>query len=101
MIKQVSVEEVHSLLGNSVITLIDVRTPQEFTRGAIQGSINIPVDELGKKIESLIPDKNKTIYLYCLSGARSESAAHILTNLGYSNAYSMTNGLLMWRSKKY
>lgn len=101
MSKQVSVEDVHAALGNSEVAIIDVRTPGEFLRGSIQGSTNIPVDEIREKIESVILEKEKTIYLYCLSGSRSETAANILTGLGYTNAYSMTNGLLMWRSKKY
>ncbi|MCX6732504.1 MAG: rhodanese-like domain-containing protein [Candidatus Roizmanbacteria bacterium] len=101
MSKQVSVEDVHSTLGSPTIALIDVRTPGEFARGPIQGSINIPVDEIREKIEDAVPDKEKTIYLYCLSGSRSETAANILTGLGYTNAFSMTNGLLMWRSKRY
>jgi rhodanese-related sulfurtransferase len=101
MSKQVSVEIVHAALGNPEVALIDVRTQGEFSRGSIQGSINISVDEIREKIEAIIPDKNKTIYLYCLSGSRSETAANILTGLGYTNACSMSNGLLMWRSKKY
>lgn len=101
MSKQISVEDVHAALGNTEVAIIDVRTSGEFLRGSIQGSTNIPVDEIREKIESVIPDKEKAIYLYCLSGSRSETAANILTGLGYTNAYSMTNGLLMWRSKKY
>jgi rhodanese-related sulfurtransferase len=101
MSKQVTPDEVHISLGNPKIIRIDVRTPGEFLKGAIQGSINIPVDEIREKIESVILDKDQTIYLYCLSGSRSETAANILTGLGYTNAYSMTNGLLMWRLKKY
>jgi rhodanese-related sulfurtransferase len=99
--KQVQAEEVHAALTNKSIMIIDVRTPGEFLKGSIAGSINIPVDILAEKIKSVIPDQNKTIYLYCLSGSRSETAAHILAGLGYTQAYSMSHGLLMWRSKKY
>ena len=101
MSKQVSADDVHRALGNKDVAIIDVRTSGEFSRGAIMGSINIPVDVIRQQIEAAIPDKEKTIYLYCLSGSRSETAAYILEGLGYTNAYSMTNGLLMWRSKKY
>jgi len=101
MSKQVTAEDVHKTLGDSTITLIDVRTPGEFSKGSIQGSMNVPLNEIGEKISTLIPDKERVIYLYCLSGSRSETAANILTGQGYTNAYSMSNGLLMWRSKKY
>ena len=101
MIKQISADDVRNSLGDSSIMIIDVRTSSEFSKGSIQGSINIPVNEINEKIKSLVSDKNKRIYLYCLSGSRSDAAASILTDLGYTNAYSMTSGLLMWRFKKY
>jgi len=101
MVKQISADEVNRAIENPAIAIIDVRTPQEYSKGSIKRSVNIPVDEIAEKIESTVPDKNKTIYLYCLSGSRSQMAADILTNLGYVQAFSMSNGLLMWKFKKY
>jgi len=40
-----------------------VRTPGEFSKGKIQGSINIPVDTISNDITVHLPDKNKTIYI--------------------------------------
>lgn len=101
MAKQITADDVHTAIGNAEVTIIDVRTPEEVVKGTIKGSISIPLDELESKIEEQVPDKNRTIYLYCLSGSRSEVAADMLTNLGYSQAFSMSNGLLMWRFKKF
>ncbi|MFZ2026692.1 MAG: rhodanese-like domain-containing protein [Microgenomates group bacterium] len=101
MAKQITADDVHTAIGNAEVTIIDVRTPEEVIKGAIKGSVSIPLDELESKIEEQIPDKNRTIYLYCLSGSRSEVAADMLTNRGYSQAFSMSNGLLMWRFKKF
>lgn len=101
MAKQISADEVHAAIGNAEVTIIDVRTPQEVAKGVIKGSLTIPLDELESKIEEHIADKSRTIYLYCLSGSRSEVAADMLTNLGYTQAFSMSNGLLMWRFKKF
>ena len=56
-----------------------------FARGKIAGSINLPVDEVPSKIESVIPDKSALIYVYCLSGARSAKAVTVLEKLGYTN----------------
>ena len=101
-ISKISADEVYKALTEKAdVIFLDVRTPGEFSRGKIEGSINIPVDAISTQIEATIPDKNKTIYVYCLSGARSDVAATILQQLGYSHVFSMTNGLLMWRSKKY
>lgn len=101
MAKQITADEVHAAIGNPDVTIIDVRTPEEVVKGAITGSVSIPLDELQSQIESQVPDKGRTIYLYCLSGSRSEVAADLLTNLGYTQAFSMSNGLLMWRFKKF
>jgi rhodanese-related sulfurtransferase len=98
----ISAEEVNqAIANNSDIVLLDVRTPGEYQKEKIAGSINIPVDEVAAKVESMLPDKSKTIYVYCLSGARSDIATDLMTQLGYTKVFSMTSGLLMWRSKKY
>lgn len=101
MAKQITADDVYTAIGNAEVTIIDVRTPEEVVKGTIKGSVSIPLDELESKIEEQVPNKNRTIYLYCLSGSRSEVAADMLTNLGYSQAFSMSNGLLMWRFKKF
>ena len=50
---------------------------------------------------SHVVNKSKTIYVYCLSGSRSNVAVETMVQLGYKKVFSMTSGLLMWRSKKY
>lgn len=66
--------------------IIDVRTEQEYKAGNIRGSILIPYDEISAKIESVVPDKNTRIIVYCRSGRRSGIAEKILKEMGYSNA---------------
>ena len=82
-------------------TVLDVRTPGEFSRGKIQGSINISVEEIQNRIESALPDKKQKIYVYCLSGARSSVAVETMLALGYTNVFHMSHGLLGWRAKYY
>ena len=102
MTPQISADEVYKAINDKMdIVLLDVRTPGEYSKGKIEGSINIPVDDVSSKIAATIPDKNKTIYVYCLSGSRSIVAVETMIQLGYTNIFSMTSGLLMWRSKKY
>lgn len=81
--------------------LLDVRTSGEFARGTIQGSINIPVDQVESAVSSRIPEKTKTIYVFCLSGSRSIYAAETMVKLGFTNVYNMTSGLLAWRASGY
>ncbi len=62
-------------------TIIDVRTPQEFSGGHVAGSINIPLNEIQGR-ESEISDYTKPIVLCCQSGHRSGQAAQYLNQKG-------------------
>jgi phage shock protein E len=101
-ISNVSAEDVKKAIDEKVdCILLDVRTQEEYSRGKIAGSINIPVDKIESDILSRIPDTSAKIYVYCLSGSRSIHAVQILTNLGYSNVCNVISGLLAWRVKGY
>jgi rhodanese-related sulfurtransferase len=71
--------------------IIDVREAGEFSNGHVKGALNIPPSQLmsGAKQLANIP-KDASIIVYCLSGSRSNVAAHILHSLGYTN---VTNGI--------
>jgi len=61
--------------------IVDVRTKGEYKGGHIDGSINIPLPELNKKLNKF--DKNKAIITCCASGVRSGSAKSILKSSGF------------------
>ncbi len=61
--------------------IIDVRTPQEFDHGHIQGSKNIPLDKIQREVKT-IKNMNKPIITVCKSGARSGMAKSILKSAG-------------------
>jgi phage shock protein E len=65
----------------SKTTVIDVRTPAEFQGGHVAGSINIPLQDVPKRIEEIRKMKQPLI-LCCASGNRSGQAAVYLNNLG-------------------
>jgi rhodanese-related sulfurtransferase len=101
-VPEVSAEEVKKALDtHQNFTLLDVRTQEEYEKGNIAASILLPLDAITEKVTSLIPNKAQKIYVYCLSGSRSAQAVKIMIALGYINAYSMSHGLLAWRSKQY
>ncbi|HVA96154.1 MAG TPA: rhodanese-like domain-containing protein [Candidatus Acidoferrales bacterium] len=83
--------------------LLDVRTPMEYEKTHIKTGINLSVENFSNKdkIENLIPDKDKTIYVYCLSGSRSSQAVQAMIEYGYTNVINMKSGLLAWRAKGY
>lgn len=73
------------LVQNGAV-IIDVRTKGEFQSGHIQGSINIPLDELSGKLSKI--KKDKCIITCCASGMRSASARSILKSKGYAEVYN-------------
>jgi rhodanese-related sulfurtransferase len=102
MIKNITPEDLSQKIGeNQQFVLLDVRTPGEFSRGKIKASINLPLDNVENRVRSVVPDLNSTVYVYCLSGSRSEVAAEIMDRLGYKNVYNLTQGMLAWRVKGF
>lgn len=83
------------------VIVLDVRTPGEYSRGKIQNSINVPLDEIPSAITKKIPDSSSKIYVYCMSGSRSAVAVEALLKMGYVNAMDMKSGLLSWRAKGF
>ena len=79
--KQFFTEDVEGLPRDGSVILLDTRTPWEYSRGHIEGFINIPVDELRDRLSEL--DKNKKVYIICQSGLRSYIAYRILAQEGY------------------
>lgn len=63
--------------------LIDVRTPNEFLSGSVDGAINIPLQNLDS-IENRV-ETSKTIIVFCRSGSRSSQAKSVLEKKGYPN----------------
>lgn len=63
--------------------VVDVRSRAEFSGGAVQGSLNIPLDELDSESEKL--DREKPVVLCCASGTRSAMAVALLKRKGFRN----------------
>ena len=66
------------------ITVLDVRTAEEYAAGHIAGSTLIPLGSLSQNLQKLEGQKNKKIIVYCKSGNRSVSASRILKEHGYT-----------------
>ena len=67
---------------------MDVRTREEYADGRIPGSINLSLQQIDK-IKKVAPDKKRSIYVYCLSGARSRQAKRYLERIGYLNVVDL------------
>ena len=68
--------------------LLDVRADDEYEDKHIPGSIHIPLSGLAEA-EYDMPDKEKTVYVYCKSGQRAGHAVTMLQVMGYENAVNI------------
>lgn len=86
------------LQANTEKQLVDVRTAGEFVQGHIEGAINADINSpnFSNAIQSL--DKNKPVFVYCLSGGRSASAAQMLKEQGFKEVLNLEGGILAWNA---
>ena len=78
-------------VDKSQVTLVDVRTPDEYALGTIPGAINIPLDNLRERLAD-IPE-NQPVYLFCGVGLRGYLASNILKSKGYPDVRNLIGGL--------
>ena len=65
--------------------LVDIGTPEEFEDGHLEGAENLPYDQFGSMVMTVLPDQGQQIYLYGRDAKKADMAAHKLSELGYSN----------------
>lgn len=78
--------------------LLDVRTPEEFSQGHLEKAENIDYKNAAFKEQVEKLDKNKPVFVYCLSGGRSSAAAKVLHEKGFTHVYEMQGGFMKWTS---
>ena len=78
--------------------IVDVRTPEEFAKGHLQDANNYDWNgsDFQKQISTL--DKSKPVFVYCLSGGRSSSAASQMRSDGFKEVYELSGGIMKWRA---
>lgn len=81
--------------------ILDVRTSGEYSRGHIEGSTLISVAD--KKVTDKLNmlQKDKAIYVYCLTGSRSRSVVNYMSQNGFSNVYNLQRGIVEWHQMGY
>jgi NADPH-dependent 2,4-dienoyl-CoA reductase/sulfur reductase-like enzyme/rhodanese-related sulfurtransferase len=82
----------HSIQGcdQSEIQLIDVRRPDEFAAGTIEGSLNIPHYEIRNRLDEV--DRSRTIVLFCVAGQRAYMAERVLRQNGFDDVLNLSGG---------
>ena len=89
LVKQWYYENDKTLPRDGSVTLLDTRTSLEYSRGHVDGFVNLPVDELRERIKEL--DKSKPVYVICQSGLRSYIASRILIGNDF-DVYNFAGG---------
>ena len=98
-IPQISVQELKRRLdAHEDVFVLDVREPHEVQIVNI-GAPLIPLGELAKRVGELAAEKNREIVVHCKSGGRSQKAALILKNAGFTHVENLTGGILAWADK--
>ena len=92
-LEMVNYDEFWDFVKENDAVILDVRTSKEFSGGAIEGAININVDDLRANLENL--DKNKTYAIYCQVGLRGYLANRIMRNNGF-RAVNLNGGYNLW-----
>ena len=87
-------------IDNRAIQLLDVRTASEYKSGFIRTALQADWNNRKQFIDrTQYIDKNKPVYVYCLSGSRSSDAAQWLRKNGWTNVYHLKGGLLAWKKQ--
>ncbi|ALA58108.1 rhodanese-like domain-containing protein [Nitrospira moscoviensis] len=101
-IKECTVAEVKARLDRGErFHFLDVREDHEFAKDRAKGARHLGKGIIERDIETVIPEKEAEIVLYCGGGFRSALAADALQQMGYRNVRSMEGGIRAWREAGY
>ena len=95
LLKQFHIGELPALLADEHVTVLDTRTVWEYQHGHMDGTVNIPVDELRERLGEL--DKAKPVYVLCQTGLRSYVAVRMLEGAGFT-AYNCSGGYRLYEA---
>jgi rhodanese-related sulfurtransferase len=101
-VKECSVAEVKTRLDRGErFHFIDVREDHEFAKDHARGARHLGKGIIERDIESVVPNMEDPVVLYCGGGYRSALAADALQQMGYRNVCSMAGGIRAWREAGY
>ena len=101
-VKECTVAQAKTMLDRGeVVHFLDVREDREFAKDHAKGARHLGKGIIERDVETLIPNKEEAILLYCGGGYRSVLAADVLQHMGYTNVQSMDGGITGWREAGY
>ncbi len=101
-IDEISTRDAYARLQEAAPPLfVDVRETNEWDEGHLPGAVHLARNNLESRVETLIPDKQRELILYCASGARSSFSTKTLHELGYENVANLAGGFVDWKRNGY
>lgn len=100
--KELSSEEYLVYVNDSMVNLIDVRSPKEYNRSHINGAINVSYfgGHFKENFQKLDLDSSKATLIYCETQHRSLMAANKIYKSGFNSIIDLDNGMRIWRKKE-
>ena len=96
--RRVGVEDFEKLWQQKKLTVLDVRTADEFKDGHIPGAVNLDVLDAGFEKQVAALDKSKTYLVHCAAGRRSANAAEQMKALGFKSVVDLAPGFNGWKA---
>ena len=93
-VAQLDAPGLNKLAGRNGLQVVDVRSPEEWSRGHLPGAIHIPLAQLPDRIGEL--DASAPIVLHCKGGGRSSIATSFLQSRGLTNVSNLAGGFDAW-----
>ena len=82
---KITAEEAKEMMDQGDVTIVDVRTEEEYAEKHIPGAVLVPNESIGEDAPAELPDKNAVLLLHCRTGIRSKEASDKLVSLGYKH----------------
>ena len=94
---QINVENSANFIFEVEPFLLDVRSPEEFAAGHLEGAVLVPVTQLSERLGELPEDLSTPMIVYCAAGTRGNFALALLKLAGYENVRNMSGGFNAWK----
>lgn len=95
-----SVTEAVVLMNRKSTLVLDVREPDEFVQGHLQGARNVPLSQLDARIKELEKFRDKPVLVVCQRGSRASKAAKLLKAHNFTALNVLKGGMLAWIDAK-
>lgn len=92
---KITAEEAERMMDDGGVTVMDVRTAEEYKEGHVPGAVLAPNESISDQAFELFPDRDAVFLVYCRSGRRSKQASDRLVEMGYRNVYDF-GGIVDW-----